>query len=90
MSTENMIEQKHSVYKEIWKRLSIEGRENVATKAQRQVSYCNMIAKANNAAGASKDTIYDLCQFASEEFESEYKSLKQQIRKVKTPPRKTK
>ena len=84
-----LINEKHQVYKDIWKKLSSDGKINIASKAQREVSYCNMIAKSKGIPErVPKDTIYDLCQFAAEELEKEYSSLKQALKTLKKNNRK--
>jgi len=77
-------EQKHQLYKSIWKKLSTEGKENISAKAQLSISYCIFIATSSGLPkGVPASTIYDLSEFASDEFEKEFISLKKQIKKQK-------
>lgn len=78
---QNVIKQKHQIYKSIWGKLSNDGRQNVSSKSQLMVSYCKLIAGSKEPPkNVPASTIYDLCQFASEELEKEIAAINEQLK----------
>lgn len=77
-------EREIAVFKRLWQQLTKENRQYVAAKAQRAVSYCNMIVTTIVPHKVSADTLYDLISFAGERLDAQNAQREALLKKYET------
>lgn len=77
-------EREIAVFKGLWQQLTKENRQYVAAKAQRAVSYCNMIVTTIMPHKVSADTLYDLISFAGERLDAQNAQREELLKKYES------